>query len=95
MHLMWEKVEHSTPIDWIVLFFFARAWALCVPRGTSHRVEFRWGVREMSLTSRQAGPSQNTNTNNTNQNNQQARTKGQAQVRTSLKEQKVQIRGPN
>ena len=22
-------------------FFFARAWALCAPRGTSHRVEFR------------------------------------------------------
>ena len=23
------------------VFFFARVWALCVPRGTSHRVEFR------------------------------------------------------
>ena len=42
----------------------------------------------MSLTSRQAAPSQNTNTTNTNQNNPQARTKGQAQVRTNLKKSK-------
>ena len=25
-------------------FFFARVGALCAPRGTSHRVEFVWGV---------------------------------------------------
>ena len=32
------------------LLFFARVGALCVPRGTSHRDEFVWGVRGMSLT---------------------------------------------
>ena len=35
--------------------FFARVRALCVPRGTSHRVEFRWGVREMSLINKTSG----------------------------------------
>ena len=75
--------------------FFARVWALCVPRGTSHRVEFRWGVREMSLTIKTGNNKpKHQHKKNTNQNNQQARTKGQAQVRTSLNEQKVQIRGP-
>ena len=75
-------------------FFFARVWALCAPRGTSHRVEFRWGVRGMSLTIKTSSTEPNTKNQQTNQKQPTSRTKGQAQVRTSLKEQKVQIRGP-
>ena len=41
--------------------------AMCAERHKSHRVEFRRGVHEMSLTSRQAAPSQNTNTKTKNQ----------------------------
>ena len=78
----------------LAAFFFARVWALFVPRGTSHRDEFRWGVRGMSLTIKTSSTKPDPKTkNHTNQNNQQTRT-GQAQIRASLKEQKVQIRGP-
>ena len=37
--------------------FFARVWALCVPRGTSHRVE-EWGALQVRLGLCKAGTAQ-------------------------------------
>ena len=67
-----------------VLAFFCTGGALCVPRGTSHRDEFVWGVRGMSLT----------NTTSRTKPTPKPKTTPRKQQRTSLKEQKVWIRGP-
>ena len=74
-------------------FFFARVGALCVPRAP----------RRIRMGSTGSEPDEHDQQNQTKPQNQtppqqkQPTTqnqKGQAQVRTSLKEQKVRIRGP-
>ena len=60
----------SQGISWPPFLFFFLHGALCVPRGTSHRDEFKWGVRGMSLTS----TTSRTKPNPKNQTQHQAKT---------------------